>query len=91
MKLRKPKYSQIVIRVTLLKKGKILREYDFMQRRLLNRRQALNRHITRRSKTLLRQFMQGKHDPNRRIRRVTKPKPKSLWERIKGFFGVKNE
>jgi len=83
----KPDYSQVVMRVTLLKGGRILREYDFIQRRLLNRSQSLNRHISRRSKTLLRQFMQGKYDPDRRIRKVFEPKTQSFWEKIKSFFG----
>ncbi len=66
-----PDFSQIVMRVTLLKGGKILREYDFLQKRLLNRRQALNRHITLRSKELLRGFFQGSYNPEK----VTKLQP----------------
>jgi len=62
-----PEFTQVVMRITLLKGGKILREYDFLQRKLFDRREALNRHITRRSKTLLKEFMQGRYDPNKRI------------------------
>ncbi len=35
--------NQTLIRVTLLKGKKILYEYDFMQKKMLNRKQALNR------------------------------------------------
>jgi len=86
MRLPKPRYSHIVMRVTLLKRGKILKEYDFMQRRLLNRQQALNRYITRKSKSLLKQFMQGNHNPDRNIKDVTEQKTKSFWDKIKSFF-----
>jgi calcineurin-like phosphoesterase family protein/2'-5' RNA ligase len=37
-----PKFKQHVLRVTVLKRQKILCEYDLMQGRLLNRRQALD-------------------------------------------------
>ena len=72
------------MRITLLKGGRILREYDFIQRRLLNRRQSLNKHISRRSKSLLRQFMQGNYNPDKKIRKITKSK--SLWDKIKSLF-----
>lgn len=39
----KIKFKHIVARVTLLKNGKILREYDFLLRRPLTRNQALSR------------------------------------------------
>lgn len=81
-----PHYSQIVMRVTLLKGGKILREYDFLQRKLLNRRQAKNRAVLRRSKELLRRFMQGSYDPNKRISRRAKHETKSLWRKILDIF-----
>ncbi len=86
-----PNFTQIVMRVTLLRNGKILREYDFLQRRLLNRRQALNKHITRRSKTLLKEFMQGRYDPNKRIsQKVEKIEDISesplLFKKIISFF-----
>lgn len=83
----KPNYSQFVMRVTLLKRGRILREYDFLQRRLLNRRQSLNKYISRRSKELLKQFMKGEYDPNRNIKAFTEAKQTSFWDRIKQFFG----
>ena len=86
---KRPNLTQIVMRVTLLKNGRILREYDFMQRRLFNRRQALNRRILSNSKRLLRKFIEGRYNPNRRIRRSFKHESKSLWKRLKEFFGLK--
>ena len=82
------------MRVTLLKGGKILREYDFLQRKLLNRRQALNKHITRRSKTLLKEFMKGTHNPDRKIIEKkgiinTTTQSKSLLQKIITFFTKK--
>lgn len=83
-----PDFTQIVMRVTLLKDGKILREYDFLQRRLFNRKQALNKQITKRSKILLKKFMQGTYNPN--IRTENKPtktgQSKSLFKKIISFF-----
>lgn len=86
-----PDFTQIVMRVTLLKGGRILREYDFLQRRLLNRRQALNKHITKRSKTLLKKFMQGRYDPNKRISQKVEKinnihESSSLFKKIISFF-----
>lgn len=83
-----PTFSQRVMRITLLKKGKILREYDFLQRRLLNRRQALNRQITRKSKELLRRYFEGTYDPDSKIHKFKDRKIPSLWEKIKSFFGA---
>ena len=85
---QKPNFTQVVMRVTLLKNGKILREYDFVQRRLLNRWQSLNKHVSRKSKSLLRQFMQGNYDPDRRMGKITQPKSKSFWDKIRAFFGI---
>ncbi|MEX0595298.1 MAG: 2'-5' RNA ligase family protein, partial [Candidatus Paceibacterota bacterium] len=38
-----PKLDQYVIRITILREGKILGEYDLLQRKLLNRKQSLDR------------------------------------------------
>ena len=81
----KPNYSQIVMRITLLKRGKILKEYDFMQRRLLNRNQSLNRNTTRKSKELLRKYMRGTYKPDIKIRKKTRGESKSFWRKIKSF------
>jgi 2'-5' RNA ligase len=48
-----PPINQKLLRLTLLKNGKILYEYDFLQKRLLNRNQALNKGIRKRTISLL--------------------------------------
>lgn len=50
---RTPHIEQKLLRVTLLKNGRILYEYDFLQRKLLTRREALNRGIWRKTIGLL--------------------------------------
>jgi hypothetical protein len=40
-----PEIRHYVIRITLLKNARILCEYDFLQRRTLNRREALDREV----------------------------------------------
>lgn len=90
-----PDFTQIVMRVTLLRNGKILKEYDFLQRRLLNRGQALNRGILRHSKTLLKEFMQGRYNPDSKVEymeaRQEQPMihKRTLWDKIKSFIGLK--
>ena len=60
----KPKYEHYMIRATLLKNGKILCEYDFLQRRLLNRSEALDGWLLSRTFQLLDDFFKGNYDPN---------------------------
>ena len=59
-----PKYKHYLLRATLLKNGKILCEYDFLQRRLLNRSEALDRRLLSRTFQLLDDFFKGNYDPN---------------------------
>jgi len=48
-----PQINQKLLRVTLLKNGRILYEYDFVQRKLLTREEALNRDVWRKTIELL--------------------------------------
>jgi calcineurin-like phosphoesterase family protein/2'-5' RNA ligase len=48
----------VVMRVTLIKNSKILREYDFLLRRLLSRREAKSRSILSESYKLLEKFLE---------------------------------
>ena len=59
-----PKYKQVLIRATILKSGKILCEYDFLQRRLLNRNEALSKRELTRTFHLLDEFFKGNYNPN---------------------------
>jgi|SRR3989339_638468 len=88
-----PDFTQIVMRITLLRNGKILREYDFLQRKLLNRRQALDRNLLRHSKSLLKSFIQERYNTNSRIRNNetqradTFIRKNTILDKIKFFFG----
>lgn len=51
---RTPHIQQYLLRVTLLKNNRILYEYDFLQKKLLNRNEARNKDIWRKTISLLR-------------------------------------
>jgi hypothetical protein len=86
----KPQFGQIILRVTLLKRAKILREYDFIQRQLLDRRQALDRRIFRNSIELLQRFMRGEYNPDSRVESAVRRQPrKGLWHRFLHWMGVR--
>ena len=59
-----PKYKQFLLRATLIKNSKILYEYDFLQRRMLSRREAQSRTEMAQTKKLLEDFFAGRHDPD---------------------------
>jgi hypothetical protein len=52
-----------------LKNGKILCEYDFLQRRLLDRNEALDKRELKRTFYLLGEFFKGNYDPNEKLSR----------------------
>lgn len=62
-----PKFKHFVVRATLIKNQKILCEYDFLQRRVLNRLEALDKNQYKRTIKLLDDFFAGKYDPNRHL------------------------
>jgi len=80
----KPNFEHFVVRATILKNGKILREYDFLLRRPLTRRYAKSRTTFRKTMFLLNEFFEGKFDPNKNTINETK----TLCEKIKSFFGA---
>ena len=59
-----PTYKQFLLRATLIKNSKILYEYDFLQRRMLSRREAKSRTGMAQTKKLLEDFFAGRYDPN---------------------------
>ena len=76
----KPDFRHVVVRVTLLKGGKILREYDFIRRQMFNRRRAKSKKVYNRTIDLLKRYFDGSYNPD--------DKPKiSFWTKIKSFFG----
>jgi len=53
-----PQFNHHLIRATLIKNSKILYEYDFLQKRLLNRKQAKNRKVLARTMNLLKERLE---------------------------------
>ncbi|MFH1895686.1 MAG: 2'-5' RNA ligase family protein [archaeon] len=58
--LEKPDIDQYLLRVTLLKNRKILREYDLIQRNNLRRNEALSRQVFLRTVELLKEIKENK-------------------------------
>lgn len=81
-----PNIRQTLLRITILKNGRILNEYDFLQKKLFDRRQSLNKNIWRKTIVLLKQ----RPYPTSAVKISTTPKEKhSLLDKIKSFFGVR--
>lgn len=86
-----PKINQYLLRVTLLNRGRIVCEYDLLQRRLLNRRQALNKHVFGETVRILRG---GKSEFNKHMYQSqtqqevthTHQNQKSIFDKIKSWF-----
>ena len=51
--LVEPKYKHNLLRVTLIKNQRIICEYDFLQKKLLNRREALSKGVWRKTISLM--------------------------------------
>jgi len=71
LSLKKSKFMHIVIRVTLLKNGKILKEYDFLLRKSLNQKQALDSKIYKRTMKFLKNYFNGTYDPDKKIKGIS--------------------
>jgi hypothetical protein len=71
LSLKKSKFMHIVIRVTLLKNGKILKEYDFLLRKSLNQKQALDSKIYKRTMKFLKNYFNGLYDPDKKIKGIS--------------------
>ncbi len=75
---RQPEINQHLLRVTLLKEKKILYEYDLFQRRLLSRKEALNRKIFRKTIMILKsKDVNFENDFDKHL---------TLWEKLKERF-----
>jgi len=57
----------VLARVTIIKSNLILREYDFLQRKLLTRFEAKNPIYYRKTEGLLNDYLEKRYDPNRNI------------------------
>jgi 2'-5' RNA ligase len=83
---KKPNIRQTLLRITILKNGRILYEYDFLQKRLLNRRQALNKQIFRET---IKKLKQKSYPSNIIETKIIKPKEPTIWMKIKSLFNSK--
>ncbi|MDP2908032.1 MAG: 2'-5' RNA ligase family protein [Nanoarchaeota archaeon] len=84
-RLQQPKYKHFMLRATLIKGQRILYEYDFLQRRLLNRWEAKNPMQYQKTMNLLKEFFKGRYDPNKRLE-TRQVKKESFWEKILHLF-----
>ena len=66
--ITEPDFKHFVLRTTLLKNGKILREYDFLQRRMLSRSEALSSENYSRTIKLLKKYFNGGYNPDSRLK-----------------------
>jgi 2'-5' RNA ligase len=81
-----PDINQHLLRITILKNGRILREYDLMQKRLLSRREALNRIFWNRTITIYKDAVKESKEFIEEIEEEREIE-ETLWDRIKSIFG----
>ena len=79
-KKEEPNINQYLVRITILKGRRILREYDLLQKRLLTRKESLNGHIFQRTIDILKQEQQNIQRMKKKI---------GLWKKIKSVFQTK--
>jgi 2'-5' RNA ligase len=56
-KKSKPRYKNVLLRVALIKNRKILQEYDFLLKKMLNRREAISREILSKTFNELKEYL----------------------------------
>ena len=85
---RKPKinFKHVMVRATLLKNGIILREYDFLLRRSLDRRLAKDKKVHSQTSYLLKTYIENKFNTNKFTEERIKTQDKSFLDKIKGIF-----
>lgn len=70
--------NYVLVRVTIIKDMKILKEYDFLQRKMFNRDEARIPSNYIKTEKLLKEYLEGRYDPDLYIH-----KKKSLIEKIR--------
>ena len=85
----KPKinFNHVVVRMTLLKGQKILKEYDFFLRRLLNRKMAKNKGIYSKTSSLLKAHFEDRFNPEEFTGSTLRVPRKNIFSKIKDLFG----
>lgn len=79
-------FRHVIVRATLLKGGLILREYDFLLRRLLVRRLAKDKRVYSQTLDLLKAHFENKFNPNEFTDERIKVEDKGYADKIKGIF-----
>lgn len=77
-----PRINQVLLRLAIIKNKKVLYEYDFLQKKLLSRREALDRRIFRKTIELLKERKKELFDENQL-------ENESVWTKIKNLFRKK--
>ena len=81
-----PNIQQYLLRITILKGRRILREYDLMQKRLLNRKQALSHQLFLKTVNILKQKEKSKffeEEPEIYVKKQI-----SFWKKLKYIFRI---
>jgi len=79
-------FKHVLIRLAIIKDSKILREYDFLQGKMLNRQQAKNKYILQETFRLLKLFLVGELGGVPIIKQSFWDKLKSIFEPAKTFI-----
>jgi len=84
----KPKlnFDHVVVRLTLLKGQKILKEYDFLLRRLLDRKLAKSKDIYSKTSDLLKAYFEGRFNPEDFMGSGLRVPRKNIISKIKDIF-----
>lgn len=81
-KKEEPNINQHLVRITILKGRRILREYDLLQKRLLTRKQSLNHQLFLKTIKMLKKHLSSQEYKTEIIER----EKISTWKKIKSFF-----
>ncbi|MDD4354015.1 MAG: 2'-5' RNA ligase family protein [Candidatus Nanoarchaeia archaeon] len=60
-----PNFNYYISRITLIKEGRIFREYDFFQKRCFRRKEALNKDLQKITFNLLKEYTKNKTQPKK--------------------------
>jgi 2'-5' RNA ligase len=81
-KKEEPNINQHLVRITILKGRRILREYDLLQKRLLTRKQSLNHQLFLQTIKILKKHLSAQKFKTE----IIKQDKINTWEKIKSFF-----
>jgi 2'-5' RNA ligase len=82
---KEPNIHQHLLRITILRNDKILREYDLMLKRILNRRQALSKRIWKKTITASK-IKLSREEKEEKVPLPEETRRRRLWAMIKKIF-----